>query len=759
MVDTRLDELVERWQQWQREGRAVSLEVLCRDCPELVEEMRRRIGELGNGPSSTSKPVSASPTRPGGERSPPAPLPGSQPIPKVPQVSLASGAEPIPGYKLVKLLGRGGFGEVWKAAGPENLEVAIKFLCLGRTADIEARFQEMLKGLEHTHLPKVYGCWHSPEYLIIVMELAERSLFDRWRECHEQGYPGIPWDELITYIPEAAEGIDHLNQQGVQHRDIKPQNLLVMHGHVKLADFGLAKAMAGAIVSHTGTMSPAYAAVEFFEGKTSQYSDQYSLAITYCQLRGGRVPFDGTIAKITFGHLTRPPDLSMLPAEEQPPVMRALAKNPAERWANCTDFVDALEACAAPTTKLVVPVWSELSPPPLPFTMPADSGPSTARQQAAEKPVAEVSSPSAAAPSAEAEPSAVPPSLVPVHRAVAGDEDDRTQAEPEPPPYKGAQAPPSVAAAAPAPTTEGPASSSAKAQSGPRSRLSSLDVELFATARVEVRSSSKTPAVSAGAPKQITNSIGMKLNFITPGEFLMGASEKEFDAGDDEKPQHLVRITKPFYLGVYAVTQAEYERMMGGNPSKFHPGEGGGPNHPVEKVTWDEAVEFCRRLSELAEEKEQRRVYRLPTEAEWEYACRAGTKTAFHNGPAISSLQANFQGKHPYGGAVDGPYLARTTPVGSFRPNNFGLYDMHGNVWEWSADYYSPTYYRESLVENPPGPNQGDLRIVRGGSWFDYGYHCRAADRSPIPPDARYKNIGFRVAMGSGTGKRKRGAS
>jgi formylglycine-generating enzyme required for sulfatase activity len=381
-----------------------------------------------------------------------------------------------------------------------------------------------------------------------------------------------------------------------------------------------------------------------------------------------------------------------LPEGEQGPVARALAKKPEDRWPSCRDFVLALEACAAATTK--------------PYQQPKlENGPK-------EIPGGLVS--------AAEIPSARPAALVIENKTPS-----------QPPPVPG---PPPIVA------------ESVRTKGSATGRLSAADIEVIATAPVEVRSSTKLPAISQSG-RFIVNAIGLRLVLVSPGEFLMGASGGEVEVGADERPQHRVRITHPFYLGIYPVTQMEFERIMGRNPSKFHPDEGGGPNHPVEKATWEEAVEFCRRLSDLPEERHAGHFYRLPTEAEWEYACRAGTTTAYHYGPALSSLQANFNGKFPYGGAVDGPFLNRTSPVGSYRANSFGLHDMHGNVWEWCADYYSPTYYRESPADDPPGPPQGDLRLVRGGSWFDYAFHCRAADRSPTPPDARYKNIGFRAAM------------
>jgi formylglycine-generating enzyme required for sulfatase activity len=234
--------------------------------------------------------------------------------------------------------------------------------------------------------------------------------------------------------------------------------------------------------------------------------------------------------------------------------------------------------------------------------------------------------------------------------------------------------------------------------------------------------------------------------------------------------QHKVVLTKPFYMGVYEVTQAEYEKVTGKNPSHFaKSGEGkeavgdlDTARFPVESVTWEEAVEFCRRLSELPAEKEAGRSYRLPTEAEWEYACRAGTTTVFHFGESLASTQANFDGNYPYLEREDvlkgedpkklqGPYLKRPTTVGSYEPNAWGLYDMHGNIWEWVADWYSPVYYKSSPEQDPQGPEEGTKKVSRGGGWYYFAAGCRAASRYEREPDERRNTDGFRVVCVQGT--------
>jgi uncharacterized protein (TIGR02996 family) len=253
----------------------------------------------------------------------------------------------------------------------------------------------------------------------------------------------------------------------------------------------------------------------------------------------------------------------------------------------------------------------------------------------------------------------------------------------------------------------------------------------------------------------LENSIGMCLALVPPGSFLMGSPQDEAGRGANEGPQHEVQISRPFYLGVFQVTQAQYQKVMGSNPSYFCSSGGGKDkvkgldtrNFPVEQVSWGEAVAFCKKLSKLAEEKREKRLYSLPAEAQWEYACRGGAPSAspFHFGASLSSTQGNFDGNYPYGGAAKGPYLKRPTVVGSYPPNAFGLFDMHGNVWEWCQDWSAEDYHAQSPSKDPTGPPTGERRVLRGGSWRLNARDCRAACRLWVVPGSRYRGIGFRV--------------
>ncbi|MFQ3652513.1 MAG: formylglycine-generating enzyme family protein [Gemmataceae bacterium] len=259
--------------------------------------------------------------------------------------------------------------------------------------------------------------------------------------------------------------------------------------------------------------------------------------------------------------------------------------------------------------------------------------------------------------------------------------------------------------------------------------------------------------IRAPMPRLI-NSLGMELTLLPPGEFWMGSPPGEPGRHPDEHPQHRVRLTRAFYLGTMPVTQDQWTKVMRFNPSWFR--EGGNAanrvegldtrNFPVERVSWFDAEAFCQALSKWPEERQAGRVYRLPTEAEWEYACRAGTTTLFHFGNDLSSDQANLDGSNPEGQAPRSIYLGRTCPVGQYPSNAFGLFDMHGQVWEWCQDWFSEDYYQNSPAVDPPGPSPTARRALRGGGWYYGARIARSAYRYRYEPDARHHDFGLRVA-------------
>jgi formylglycine-generating enzyme len=296
----------------------------------------------------------------------------------------------------------------------------------------------------------------------------------------------------------------------------------------------------------------------------------------------------------------------------------------------------------------------------------------------------------------------------------------------------------------------------------------------------------------AGQNREIANSIGLKLVPIPAGEFMMGSHEsaeelvktfatykRKAEFFKDEYPQHRVRITKPFYLGKYEVTVGQFRKFAdetaykteaetdgqggwGYDPktgqcdgrylqfSWRNPGFAQTDDHPVLNVTWNDAVAFCQWLS-----RKEGKTYRLPTEAEWEYACRAQTATRYQNGddPAgliavANTLDDKGRTTFPHVQELAMPpsdKLKFTIPVGSKKPNGFGLYDMHGNIWEWCADWYGADYYSKSPVDDPLGPDTGNQRVRRGGAWNSFPLWARASFRNWNTPQSRCVNLGFRV--------------
>ncbi len=247
-------------------------------------------------------------------------------------------------------------------------------------------------------------------------------------------------------------------------------------------------------------------------------------------------------------------------------------------------------------------------------------------------------------------------------------------------------------------------------------------------------------------PGALSNSIGMRLVPIRAGTFQMGSPPGEPGRGRDER-QHEVMISGNYHMGAHEVTQSQFAKIMEGDNPSFFQGmamkkwfEKDTPtlDYPVESVTWFDAVKFCQRLSDIPAEKMAGRVYRLPTEAEWEYACRAGTTSRFFFGEDEGDLRF-YAWFRPNAGQ-------RTHPVGQKRPNSWGLHDMYGNVWEWCSDWYEPEY-PSGAVKDPKGPDRGSLKVIRGGDWGDEPPYCRSAERDSIQPGHTGNDRGFRVVM------------
>ncbi|HEV3386090.1 MAG TPA: serine/threonine-protein kinase, partial [Gemmata sp.] len=281
-------------------------------------------------------------------------------------IRIESQEEPIPGYRLIDRLGAGGFGEVWKAEAPGGIFKAIKIIHgdlrskdsdLVRYAEQELKALKRVKQVRHPYLLALDRYDIVDGRLLIVMELADCNLWDRFRECRDQNLPGIPRDELMEYMWETAEVLDLFNDQfQLQHLDIKPQNLFLLYNHVKVADFGQVKDLQGLMAQVTGGITPVYAAPETFDGIITRYCDQYSLACVYQELLTGIRPFNGSsMSQLLMQHLNLPPNLDPSPSSDRPALFRALAKKPEERWPNVSAFVRSLRGVNPSSGRVVAP--------------------------------------------------------------------------------------------------------------------------------------------------------------------------------------------------------------------------------------------------------------------------------------------------------------------------------------------------------------------------------------------------------------------
>jgi formylglycine-generating enzyme required for sulfatase activity len=718
----------------------------CADCCKEVAAMTSDdfLARLRQAHGPGSAPAPTSPARP-------AALPNLPP-------ELANN----PQYEILRELGRGGMGVVYLAKNKpmdrmEVLKVITKSL-LDRPGAVERFLREIRSAaqLHHTNVVTAYSVLQLGELLAFAMEYVEGEDLAKLVKARSP----LPVPAASSCIQQAALGLQHAHEKKMVHRDIKPHNLMLARegkkAVVKILDFGLAKATRAENedtgLTGEGAMlgTPDYIAPEqaLDAARADIRADIYSLGCTLYYLLTGAPPFQGkSLSAVLLAHQSmqaRPLNLVRPEAPEElaAVVRKMMAKEPAKRYQTPAEVVQALAMFAR----------SGVTGAPPNSTCELSVGTDSARAKIAKperpvQPAARTAKPNASV----------------------------------------KEAPPPVAWDTL--TEEGNTSIPARKSGAVRKRRSpagraetrkkwligggiGLGVLLLALLGMWANGLPKENTTAgdlskespdgkpAKLPNSITNSIGMKLVLVKPGTFLMGSPPDEAGRSDDEH-QHEVEITRSFYVGVYEVTQEQYERVMGQNPSWFS-STGDGKDKvqgmdtrtfPVESVSWDDAVEFCRRLSELPAEKANESTYRLPTEAEWEYSCRGGPlfkkpSPPFYFGDSLSATQANFDGNYPYGGAAKGQYLECPTKVGSsYPPNSLGLYNLHGNVWEWCSDWYDAEYYQHSPRLDPQGPANGKRRVLRGGSWVNDGRDCRAAYRNSDAPGLRYIHNGFRVVL------------
>jgi formylglycine-generating enzyme required for sulfatase activity/serine/threonine protein kinase len=644
-------------------------------------------------------------------------------------------------YVLLEKLGEGGMGEVFKARHQKlGRLVALKLIKKDRLKNPEAiqRFKREIQAtaqLSHPNIVMALDADQAGDSHFLVMEHVEGIDLGKLTRASGPQPVGLACD----YIRQGALGLQHAFERGLVHRDIKPTNLLLATkansygttaGTVKLLDLGLARLQQPAEGDPTNNLTQlgkVVGTVDFIapeqaldSRKADVRSDLYSLGCTFFFVLTRKIPFPGAdpLEKLMKHRMDEPPAIEKLrpevPAGVSAILRKLLAKKPEDRYQTPAELAAALAPFSKPTTPSQAEI--RMVPVAMPAMPPLDS----------DVPVA------MAAGTLESVP------LASFRTGPAGDNV------------------PVAAAVSDHRNGGGPIVVAPR----PRRSLLRLDdrrwlivagvvgvVTLVALILLAVLSSSGKPARPSGnagdadrppLENRFINSAGMQFVLIRPGTFLMGSAESDPWREEDELPQHQVTISRPFYLGVHEITQRQFEKVTGRNPAQFR-GDKDSPSCPVENVTWDDAVDFCIRLSSLEPEKRAGRLYRLPTEAEWEYACRAGSKSAYGFGDERSLL-----GQFAWFGES-----GQTHPVGTRRDNSWGLFDMHGNVWEWCSDFYDANYYRTSPILDPPGPSDGTARVCRGGCSENRAGDLRSARRSSADPKQSSATTGFRLACSS----------
>jgi len=657
----------------------------------------------------------------------------------------------IPDYEITGLIGRGGTAEVYSATGPNDSHVAIKIPQMKFDATVdEAVFDkfekeaEMWNNLEHPNIVKFFSAGDQPIPHIII-ELMDGGSLRNLMKQHR-----LTVRQAAHIMLQVLEGLSYAHRMATVHRDLKPENILFSsEGTAKITDWGIGKFMAAASLTKTrGTKGTVfYCAPEQFDkikyGKIDWQTDIFQMGITFYEMLTGENPFAGEDMPEVYGkvvNLEPAPPSSLnpeVPEAMDKVVMRALAKAKEDRWRSADVMLFRLKQVTKgkkeAKPKLVIPVPEKIKKEVKP-----DIAQGIKHEKDPDKECLQCGN-----------------YITPDNRKLRckickkyfcqeceGWIDKLKE-------YKG------YVVEIKYPLCENCYNRELVLE---KEKLSNFVKEKWVQNEKEIKKMEReakwnkyygmvTPenAVKRQAewsarlklPIKIQNRLGMHFYLIPPGEFNMGSTEWE-----DSQPIHRVRITRPFYMGATPVTQAQWEAVMLENPSYHKDGKlfkfgflkkKSRPDCPVESVSWNDSQTFISRLNSSS----PGHYYRLATEAEWEYAARAGSSGKYCFDEVYSIM--NFFGWYK------GNAYNETHPVGQKEPNNWGLYDIHGNVWEWCKDGYYHGYYANSPVENPQGQPTDSLKVIRGGSWDTSAFNCSLATRRSRVPDYENPTCGLRI--------------
>ena len=590
-------------------------------------------------------------------------------------------------YRVVCQLGQGGMGSVWLAADTklDGFKVAIKMLPSVLVnnkrayAQVKAEALVSLK-LSHPNIVTVRAFEEVGGNPFLVMDYIDGQTLDDY--LAEKGK--LTEDETIRLLKPVAAALDYAHGQGVVHRDVKPGNVMIRRdGTPFVLDFGIAREIQETMTRVTGKLSSGtllYMSPEQLHGAAPKPAqDIYSFAAMAYECLNGEPPFSRGQIEYQIEHDTPEPLPRHIAICRR--VMAGLAKTPATRPATCA---------------AVLTVWSGVE-----------------RDRTGDLKMV-LSAEGNAGESDDSEYKRIQDEIRKYEAILAQKEADK-KAELE-------------------------AQRRTRALQEARERLEELRGQVEMGAGDFKAGEVKLIKLPGGAT--------MEMAWCPPGSFIMGSSTSEVGRGNDET-QHKVTLTRGFWMGKYEVTQRQWTSVMGkvreekalfglitrkvdSNQSWFK-----GDDRPVETVSWDDCQAFIQKINAAGQAK-----VALPTEAQWEYACRAGTTTPFSFGTTLNGDKANCHGYNPYGTTLVGKCREKTTSVGSYSPNAWGFYDMHGNVNEWCADWYG-NYAGES--KDPAGPASGSYHVIRGGCWFYGAKDCRSAVRWKCWPGHRGCDIGFRL--------------
>jgi formylglycine-generating enzyme required for sulfatase activity/predicted Ser/Thr protein kinase len=625
-----------------------------------------------------------------------------------------------------------GFGRIYEILDGSQPKI-LKVLQYQWNSDAKAveLFQQeaqVLRQFNNAGIPKIDAYFqHQTKTGIslhcIVMEKIDGVTLEQWMQ--QQGNEPISDKKALDWLEEVIKTLALVHSQNYFHRDIKPANIMLRRtGELVLIDFGTAREMTASYLAKlnrgniTGIISKGFTPSEQMNGEAILQSDFFALGRTFAQLMTGKHPLDMYVSakdEFIWRKYTqdRAPELLDL-------FDKMMAKLARDRYQNTSDLLRDIakvrKTIQKKKTNVQVIKRQGLGRRDLLFLLGGSSFAAiVAWENLKPKPPVKVNPPTASS----------PPLLDPTVTA---------------PPRSSQNEP-----------TSNPTASS-QLQSQTLNNIITVDAS-----GKEINRTSSTIQYFTESLSLPNGAVPLEMALISKGKFTMGSPSSEKGRDNDESPQHEVNFPQDFYMGRYAVTQAQWLAVMGSFSSEFNSLDAKfkGNNLPMVRVSWHEAREFCKKLTSTS----NRGTYRFPTEAEWEYACRAGTNTPFHFGETITPSLVNYDGNNPYANAPKGEYRQQTVDVNSFTPNAWGLHQMHGNVWEWCLDEYVDSYSKKSnnLKNNGSEPygdmnineNDNRSRLLRGGSWNYIARNCRAANRVGGNARLQHDYVGFRLLLAS----------